>query len=201
MNRNSSCSDQTENSTSGYFNVFPVFSDQNFRRPIGKRNDHRYQKPTVKHGGGSLMVWGCFSGLGIGPIVRIEGIMTSIVYRDLLQANMLEYYDFIKEEGSLFQQDNDPKHKSKVVAAWFKEHKIEVMVWPAQSPDLNPIENLWQIVDNKIRKRRFTNLAQMFEIIEEEWDRIPRETLTKLVQSMPRRCEEVIKQKGYPTRY
>uniref|UniRef100_A0A915CRT3 Transposase Tc1-like domain-containing protein n=1 Tax=Ditylenchus dipsaci TaxID=166011 RepID=A0A915CRT3_9BILA len=66
---------------------------------------------------------------------------------------------------------------------------------------LKPYLKLWEIVDNKIRKRRFTNFDRMFDVIVEEWKAIPLETLMKLIRSMPRRCEQVVKQKGYPTRY
>ena len=68
--------------------------------------------------------------------------------------------------------DNDPKHTSKVVEKWLKDSKVKVLEWPSQSPDLNPIENLWVDLKKRVRARRPTNLTQLQQLCQEEWDRI-----------------------------
>ena len=72
---------------------------------------------------------------------------------------------------------------------------------PAQSPDLNPIENLWEIVDRKILRDNCKNLEDLFRQAEIAWNTIPGEIISNLIESMPRRCKEVLKNKGYATKY
>lgn len=144
---------------------------------------------------------GFFSAAGVGPIKRIEGIMNAPMYKEILENTMLPYAE---EEMPLlwtFQHDNDPKHTSCLVKSWLKDQKINVMKWPAQSPDLNPIENLWQIVKQQLRPNIYRPKEELYRAIESEWKRIPTRTITNLIESMPKRCAEVIKNKGYSTKY
>src|SRR4029434_11134082 len=99
--------------------------------------------PNVKNGGGSLMLWGCFSSKGPGHLVRIHGIMDSIKYQQILNENPTAPSSKLKMGcGWTFQQVNDPKHTSK--STQNGSPTAEVLPWSSQSPDLNPIENLWR---------------------------------------------------------
>lgn len=127
--------------------------------------------------------------------------MDRFVYRDILNNVMLPYAE---EEMPLkwwYQHDNDPKHTAKCVKECFCSKKINVLKWPAQSPDLNPIENLWDIVDRKINRDCCKTPNELFRQAEIAWNGISDETLSNLIESMPRRCEEVLKNKGYATKY
>ncbi len=99
-------------------------------------------RPTVKGGGGLVMVWTCFCQSGSGPIHRINGIMDAQVYRNILTNVLLPHSEDNLPLNWMFQQDNDPKHTSRLVRQWFDDNQINVIDWPLQSPDLNPIENL-----------------------------------------------------------
>uniref|UniRef100_A0A8R1EAK6 DDE_3 domain-containing protein n=1 Tax=Caenorhabditis japonica TaxID=281687 RepID=A0A8R1EAK6_CAEJA len=110
--------------------------------PGDKRNDPKYQVPTVKHGVGNVMMWGCFHANDVGSLIRITGTMESYMYKDILEKEMLPSGRSQMGRGWLFQQDNAPKHSSHFFKDWFAQHRVNVMTWPSQSPDLNPFENL-----------------------------------------------------------
>lgn len=171
-------------------------------REAGKAFNPRNTIPSVKHGGGSLMFWGCFSAKGPGRLVRIDGIMNKEKYLQILKDNLKTSARQLRLGRSwTFQQDRDPKHTSKIVSQWFREAKIDVLEWPSMSPDLNPIEHLWSYLKKKVRERHPKNLDELARICEEEWNQIPPSVCAKLVDTYNNRLLEVIKSKGHATRY
>lgn len=183
------------------FNMFSSDGIRYIRRPPNKRDDPKYQVPTVKHGGGHVMVWGCFSRSEVGPLVEVKDIMDRFRYCEILQNHMLPYAKRNLARNWIFQQDNDPKHTSAHVKEFFTSKKIKVLEWPSQSPDLNPIEHLWEELDRRIRKRKFSRKQDLMACLAEEWKEIPLTVITKLIDSMPARCAAVIKSKGFATKY
>ncbi len=158
--------------------------------------------PTVKHGGGSIMLWGCFSAAGTGRLVAIEGKMNAAKYRDILDENLLQSaQDLRMGRRFTFQQDNDPKHTAKITKEWLHNNSVTVLEWPSQSPDLNPIEHLWRDLKMAVHQRLPSNLTELERICKEEWQRIPKSMCEKLVASFPKRLIAVLKQKGASTKY
>ena len=100
-----------------------------------------------------------------------------------------------------FVQDNAPCHSAKSVTTWLQSQNLSVIDWPLQSPDLNCIENLWSIIKNKVKKENPQNLHQLNEVVKLDWSNIDTETCMKLIHSMPKRCNAVIKSKGFYTEY
>ncbi|KNC30997.1 hypothetical protein FF38_03163 [Lucilia cuprina] len=148
------------------------------------------------------MVWACFSYYGVGPIYWIKTIMDQHVYVDILENVMLPYAEEEMPLLWVFQQDKDPKHTSRKARQWLLDHSINIMKWPAQSPDLNPIENLWADVKKKIlSEAKPTNNEQLWKVIKESWEKIPKKRCEDLVNSMPNRCAAVIANKGHATKY
>ena len=151
------------------------------------------------------MVWGCMTWEGVGYACRIDGKEDGELYvkilEDELQASV-EYYGQ-KFKDIIFQQDNDPKHTCNKAKAWFSDNKIEVVLWPAQSPDLNPIEHLWSHVKRKLGEYETPpkGILELWEHVEQEWAKIPAEVCQGLIESMPRRVEAVIQAKGGHTKY
>jgi len=101
----------------------------------------------------------------------------------------------------VFEQDNDLKHKSRVATEFFNNNNIELLEWPAQSPDLNPIEHLWFILDQKIRQNNKSNKVTFMDELKRQWDLLPNSLLHTLVESLPNRLKRVIDNKGGETKY
>lgn len=156
--------------------------------------------PTVKHGGGSVMVWGCFSRAGVGDLVKIEGIMKKEQYLDILKNNAVPSGSRLIGKKIVLQQDNDPKHTAKICKMFVEQQEqegtLKNMEWPPQSPDLNPIELLWEELDRKVRQQCPTSQTTLWAILQDSWQSISDETIEKLIDRMPRLCTAVIKAKG-----
>lgn len=165
----------------------------------------RTTTPTVKYGGGSVMVWGCMGWNGVGILTEVEGKMDAKQYVDILERGLLESVEKLEmnSEAFYFQQDNDPKHTSKKAFKWFESKGINVLDWPSQSPDLNPIEHLWAHIKRQLHKYPSppSGLHELWDRLAEEWNKIPPETCQGLIESMPRRCQAVLKANGGHTKY
>ena len=121
-------------------------------------------------------------------------------YLDLLK-NKLELHMAVRK-CSVFMQDGAPCHCAKIVTQFLKAQKINILDWPGNSPDLNPFQNLWTILKNKVSERQPNNAKMLEEGIKEVWVRdISPSYFRNLVESMPRRLEAVFKAKGGPTKY
>ncbi len=99
----------------------------------------------------------------------------------------------------VLQQDNAKPHTAAITTAWLRSRRVRVLNWPACSPDLSPIENIWRIIKRKIRQRRPQTLQQLETYIRQEWDQIPTPKLHKLITSMPRHLQTVLKRRGDAT--
>ncbi len=170
-----------------------------------KHLEERNVKSTIKHGGGGLMVWGCMTSKGVGDLCKINGKMDQHLYKSILEDELLNTIDFysLNPNEVIFQHDNDPKHKSKSVQNWLANQEFDVLSWPAQSPDLNPIEHLWSEVKRRLNKFDSPpkGMLELWERVEQIWNEIRPETCQNLINSMPRRVCDVIKAKGRWTKY
>lgn len=177
-----------------------IFSDESKFEIFGKRKPAKIWRTknsefaeqnlisTVKHGGGNL--------------VFIETTMNKMEYLKILKENLKSSVEKLRLDRCwIFQQDNDPKHTSKIVKEWLLYHTPKQLDHPPQSPDLNPIEHLWEHLDRKIRMKEIRSKDSLKSVIMEEWNKISREVTENLVNSMPRRLQAVIQAKGKQTKY
>ena len=185
-------------------------NDGNFRVVCkeGERLLDKHIIETNKFGKGSIMFWGCFWFGGLGPLVTMTGKINQEAYVDCLSKKYLPWLQELSTETGkkfLFQEDGAPCHTGSY-ATWYKKQRCEVDsfdFWPAQSPDLNPIEHLWAYIAHKLRLKRANigNVAQLDVAVREIWEGISPLILENLVSSMPARCQAVINAGGGHTKY
>ncbi len=144
----------------------------------------------------SLMVWGCISAYGMGSLHVLEGTMNAEMYIKVLEQHMLpSRWRLFQGRPCVFQQDNAKPHTAAITTACLRSRRVRVLNWPACSPDLSPIENIWCILKRKIRQRRPQTLQQLETYIRQEWDQIPTPKLQKFINSKPRRLQTVFEKK------
>ncbi len=164
------------------------------------------RKATVQTAGGGVMVWGIFSWHTLGLLVPIEYRLNTTVYLSIFAVHVHPFMTTVyTSSDGYFQQDNAPRYKAQIISDWFLEHDNEftLLKWPPQSPDLNPIEQLWDVVEREIHIMdvQTTNLQQLCDAIMSIWTKISEECFQHLVESMPQRIKAVLKAKGDSTRY
>ena len=190
-----------------------VFRRQNKREKYASKNI----QPTVKHGGGvSQMIWACFIGDKLGPIVFIEGMVNRDVYQGVLKEHLIPFLDALKKDGEVnleFQQDNAKPHTAKSTKRFLGElaekYGLKIMEWPPNSPDLNPIEHLWAELKLELFRRypdtvslkgsSDTVRVELRQRLHEVWWDIGQDVLKRLIESMPRRVKEVLTARGWYT--
>jgi hypothetical protein len=129
----------------------------------------------VKHGGGSIVLWGCFSAAGTGRPVRIGAKMNEANYREILDDNMLQSAQHLRlGQRFTFLQDNDPKYTTKTTQEWLRDKSLNILEWPSQSPEKNLIEHLWRDLKIAVQQRSPSNLTELERICREEWDKLPK---------------------------
>jgi hypothetical protein len=150
--------------------------------------------PTVKYGGGHAMVWGCMGYAGVGELAIVEGIMNAKGYVNILRGNLKKsIHKFEIQDSYLFQQDNDPKQTARITIEGLLYNARGLMETPPQSPDINPLENLWSLLETKIWKCKCSSRQMLIENLQKEWDKIGQEVTANLVNSMPRRLQAMLK--------
>ena len=123
------------------------------------------------------------------------------IYKNIVQDHVVPIIQNSGFDRATFMQDNAPCHKAKVLMSYLSEQDFEIMDWPLQSPDLNPIENLWKTLGLKVMERNPTNTEDLRVKLQEEWSKISIEDCQELIRSCSRRCAAVIESKGSFAKY
>ncbi len=187
------------------YNVFGSDGKEYCWKHKGEPLKDQHIKGTIKFGGGGIFVWGCMTAAGIGYLCKIDGGLDAALYCQILEEDFfgtLEYYN-LNLNDVIFQQDNDPKHTARITKKWLEDNNVVVLEWPPQSPDLNPIEHIWGEVERRLRKADIfiKNKDILWEQLQQTWNNIEVNVCTKLIETMPRRINDVLKQKGGYTKW
>lgn len=183
------------------FSLYRADGRQRVWRRVGERFADVNVVDRVAHGGGGVMVW---AGVCYGQRTQvhfIDGILNAQRYRDEILRPIV--VPFIHDHHLMLQHDNARPHVARICTQFLEAENIPVLAWPAYSPDMSPIEHVWDALDRRIRQRVPVpaNIQQLRTAIEEEWTNIPQATINNLINSMRRRCVALREANGGHTRY
>ncbi|KAG1364710.1 hypothetical protein G6F61_013724 [Rhizopus arrhizus] len=156
----------------------------------GESLKSHHVKMTVKHGGGTIMLWSAITYAGVGWMCKINGSM--------------DKHSRARKTSGDFPNDNDPKHTSKLVKKYLEQQSYNILEWPAQSPDLNPIENMWSLLKRRLNDYETApkGMNELYERVTKVWyDLMKPEECQKVIETMPKRIKQCIKDKGRWTDY
>jgi hypothetical protein len=150
-------------------------------------------------------IWACFAASGLGYCHIYNETLDAKRFTRILDDNLIPSSDLLFTESPRLQwyflQDNAPTHTARITRKWLHDHGITLIDFPPYSPDLNPIENLWQNIEKRVEQRGAMRVDELQDVLAEEWSNTPAERLHKLAHSMPQRCRDVIEVNGDHTRH
>ena len=157
-----------------------------------------------QNSGGGIMVWGAISANGKLPLVIMNGKFNAAQYVQMVdEACLFEEGSRLCGQDFVFQQDNALIHTARATTEYFHAMGINVLPWPAQSPDVNPIENAWGWLTRQVYKdgKQYNTVADLKTAILKAWEEIPGEYLHKLISSTKNKIFELINRNGKKTHY
>ena len=178
------------------------------RLQVYRRKNERLLPQNIierdRYGGGSVMVWGAISDVDRTELkIMRNGTITATRYKDEILNPIVRPYAVARGNNFIFQQDNARPHTANVVTQFLRDEHIITMNWPACSPDLNPIEHVWDRLQMAISNRPVIpeTIGALETALLQEWQQLPQSLLQSIIRSMQRRCQCVIDSRGGHTRY
>jgi transposase len=155
--------------------------------------------PAIQQGGISVQFWGCMSFYAMGPLVEFEGWVDAKSYLDVILKPAVAP-EMKMNPNLVFQQDNARPHKGKKVMEWLGQQKFKLVIWPPQSPDLSPIEIIWNVMKMKLKalKPRPRNKGDISAAMHKIWLEIDDETRQKCCEKFREKLNQCLEVKGYP---
>ena len=185
--------------------MHPVKNRLTVWRYRGSRLRTRNIVPTFKSGYQTVSVCGGFSIHGQTSLVGTIGNFDRNTYRVIIDNQILPFIYDVHGSTDTFvlQENNCSPHRTSSSATYLRKDEVTRMKWPAQSPDLNPIENVWGSMKSRLRKRSLypTSPMHLFSILNDMWNNLPDEYFKNLVESIYKRAKMVLHGKGRSTKY
>jgi hypothetical protein len=171
------------------------------QRPVGAALDPKYTSKTDQLEG-KVSLWGCICAGGLGHAELYVDSLNARKYQSILALNLVSSaHQFWPRGQWWYQQDNASPHTANTSQGWFHNHGIDLIDWPAWSPDLNPIENLW----NDLKRRVYAHHAQTMEELEHwigiEWQATDLNFISHICRSMPHRLQLLLENQGHKISY
>lgn len=161
--------------------------------------------PKIQGGGGRLLVWGAVWRGGRSELQIQKETMNSLRYVDVLERHVCPIAFELGDPSTdwIFMDDNASCHRSAVTKEFKERAGIRTLPWPARSPDLNPIENVWSMLKRNVRRKLLPGdtIEQLRSLLQTEWGALDQTRLDRIIDSMPSRVSAVIKEKGARTKY
>lgn len=175
------------------------------RARVYRRKGERYTDACVlqrnRFGGGSVMIWGGIMGGRKTRLVVVNGNLNAQGYINQILAP--EAIPFIQRHGArvTLQQDNARPHTARVTQRYLRQNNVNVLPWPANSPDLNPIEHIWDVLGRRVHRRHLLNVQDLRNALVAEWQNVAPGVIRRYVNSMRARIRAVLANRGGHTRY
>lgn len=172
------------------------------RRPRGQRQNLQFVQRRHTALTPGVMVWGAIHHGGRSPLVFVPGTLNARRYIDnILEPVVLPFLQNLP--GAVFQQDNARPHTANVTLDFLAENNVNCLPWPPRSPDLNPIEHVWDMMDKRLRRLPHppNTLEELRQQLQVAWEELPQEAIDNLISSMPRRVAECLRARGDVTHY
>lgn len=171
------------------------------RRPVGAAHDPKYMRGE-KQLQGKVSLWGCICAEGLGHAELYAGSLDSTRHRDILRHNLISSFRQFYPHGPwYFQQDNVRFHTTPETVTYLHDKGVTLIEWPPWSPDLNPIENVWNVLKAHVYARFPQTMEEMELFIHEEWANLDLKFISRICRSMPRRLQLLLDNNGHKISY
>lgn len=150
-----------------------------------------FSAPKYQQGGSKIMVWGAISGSGQVHLGEVKGKINAKTYCEFLEGEPLQAIRKKCPLSSLFMQDNAKPHAAKDTLSFLEDEGLKVLEWPPQSPDLNPIEQVWGWMVMQMRDMTFKSIKDIRALVRELWEKIPKETILAYIHKIPSKMEYI----------
>ena len=189
----------------GFCRIEP-FGKKYFRmRPESKRLKPNPSQKTKQSGGGKIFIWGCMTYNGLGDACRFPQGLDSNLYVEVLKDYIVASRDYRQLDPArfIFQHDNSSIHTASIVKNYLRKSKFAVLEWPANSPDLNPIETLWAYIRRELDKYDTDpkDLDDLWERFMVAWENVPLDFIHHLYEGMPGRMQKLYRSRGASISY